>query len=270
MQPTRCRVTFSLIFLLVLMAVAVPARTQTPPGSPPLQGDGSIVGSQLGQTGSGFFTAQFETALVMSADGADKKNDRAQKNVTAASKSRQVTSSSSPLYDPYVYAWSAWLSRSLGSTEHTGTQMAPIALSFAHHVFRPVADESGNGATATDPIWVGFSPSAGIASDFGGSSLKPRSMYVPSLHKPGPARIANTKGKTLEKLAGRRAGTKSDRTKRFEEGVASKGGRAPRPEYEAAPAGSVVPEPSTWLLLATGLLALGILSWRRKAEALRE
>jgi len=68
MRPTRTRTTCSVIFLLLL--AAAPARAEKVPGFPP-QGR-SIAGNQLGQTDSGFFTAQFKTAIAMVADRADK------------------------------------------------------------------------------------------------------------------------------------------------------------------------------------------------------
>jgi len=174
MRPTRTRVICSVVFLLLL--AAVPARAEKVPGFPP-QGR-SIAGNQLGQTDSGFFTAQFKTAIAMSADRADKN---------------------------------------------------------------------------------------------GRSSLKPGSLYALFLHNPGSSGMGKFKAKFVEaKSRGHRGGAKSERQMGSEGSAASDAGRRPRPESEAVSANSVVPEPSTWLLLATGLLVLGILSWRRDPKRLRE
>lgn len=281
MRPLLTRVVPCLAFLL---AAAVPAGAERPPISP-LQGAGRVAGSQLGNAGFSFYRVHFEQALHASAQSVEESAQNVEEEEkgdtrtppTAAANGHQVASSPRAWFEAYVYGLSAWLSRA-GSGRYTRSQGTHDATPFTPYRFTGAAGRASmKTAGATSVVgapsspsqtsrpfvydWsMGLSQAAGSARytfDMGGRSPTAGTMYALFLSAPG----LSDSGKIQWDPAPAGWATAPTETGDVEANMDR------LPEARIVPATDVVaPEPSTWFMLATGLVALGLVALRRKGD----
>ena len=278
MRPLSTRVVPCLAFLL---AAAVPAGAEGPPTY-----SRQVAGNQLGNAGFSFYRFQFEQALHASAQNVEEsgrnvgeeEEDDTRTTPTAAANGDQVASSPRTSFETYVYGLSAWLSRRAGSGRYTSSQgtydaTTPTPYRFAGAAGRAWRKPTGATSVVGAPLSpsqtsqpVGYDGSMGLSQAAGSAQLTfdtgERSPTAGTLHAvflslpelldhgeiqwdPAPAGwpTAPTEAGDVETNMDRLAVARIE------------------PVTDV-----VAPEPSTWVMLATGLVALGVVALRRKGD----